>query len=365
MGWELVTWPCRVVRGGVGAFRLWKGLQADADARICLGFKRQQEILSERLRDAQARGDTAGEERARHMLRRVQDNELSYHQSRVADLAGHVLAERAPSGVISADLPQLPEPERTVLESAATALAALRPALSAAEHAARGSAFYGAERFEGALDAFNAALALAPDQPAIVNNRGAALYRLGRHEEALADFDRSLQLRADDPGVLINHGVALNKLNRPEEALADLNRSLHLRPGDWAALTHRAAILNDLNRPEEALADLNRSLELNPDDPIALHDRGRTLRHRKRYEEALADYNRSLQLRPGHPSTLYGRAWVLSLMGRYEEALPDLREAIAGDGKYRRMAREHQDFEGLRNDPQWGPKFWELVGTED
>jgi tetratricopeptide (TPR) repeat protein len=340
-------------------------LQADADARICLGFRRQQEILSERVRESRARGDTTEEETARRLLRRVEENELSYHQSRLADLAEHVLTERAPSGVISSDLPQLPEPERTVLESAATALAALRPALSAVEHAARGSAFYGAERFEGALDAFNAALAVAPDQPAILNNRGAALYRLGRHEEALADFDRSLQLRADDPGVLINHGVALNKLNRPEEALADLNRSLHLRPGDCAALGHRAAILSDLNRPEEALADYSRSLELKPDEPATLHKRGRTLRRLKRYEEALADYNRSLGLRPDQPSTLCGRAWVLSLMGRYEAALADLRQAIAGDGKYRRSARDDEEFEGLRNDPQWGPKFWELVGTED
>ena len=399
MGWELVTWPYRALRGAVGAFRLWRQLQADADARICLAFKRQQEILSERLREAQASGDAAQEDAARQLLRRVQDNELSYHQSRMADLAAHVLAERAPSGVISADLPQLPEPERAVLESAAAVLGALRPAISAADRAARGSALYAAERFEEALDAFKAALALAPDEPAILNNRGAALYRLGRHEEALADFDRSLRLRPDDPGVLINHGVALNRLNRPEEALADLDRSLHLRPGDWAALSHRAPILNNLKRHEEALADCNRclqlrpddpdtlsnrgvtlghlkryeegladynrSLQLNPDDPIALHNRGVTLGHLKRYGEALADYNRSLQLRPDHPGTLYGRAWVLSLMGRYEDALAGLRQAIARDGKYQRSARDDEEFEGLRNDPEWGAKFWELVGTED
>ena len=297
MGWELVTWPWRALRVPVDAFRLWKRLQADADARICLGFKRQQEILSERVREAQARDDAGEEERAREMLRRVQDNELSYQQWRLADLATHVLADRAPTGVIAPDLPQLPEPDRAGLERAATALAVLRPAQTAAEHFVRGRAFYRADRFDSALEHYNAALALRPDDPAILERRGATLGKLKRYKEALADYNRSLELRPDHASTIDNRGVTLRYLNR--------------------------------------------------------------------YKEALADFNRALQLQPGHPNAVYNRACLLALTSHYEEALTDLREAVARDGKYRGMAREDEDFEGLRNDPQWGPKFWELVETED
>jgi tetratricopeptide (TPR) repeat protein len=333
MGWlvDLVTLPCRAVRGAVEAFRLWKRLQADADARICLAFKRQQEILSERLREAQASGDAAEEDRARQLLHRVQDNELSYHQSRMADLAAHVLADRAPSGAIGPDVPKLPEPERAVLESAATVLGALRPAQSAVEHLLRGNAFYAAERYEEALLEYSAALALLPDDPVTLYSRGTTLSGLGRHREALADYNRAHELRPDDPDTLNNRGNALGELDRHEEALADYNRSLELRP----------------------------------DHPATLNNRGATLHDLKRYEEALADFNRSLQLRPDHPATLYNRACALSLTSRYEEALRDVAEAIAGDGENRRLAREDEDFEGLRNDPQWGPKFRELVETKE
>ncbi|MDP2959416.1 MAG: tetratricopeptide repeat protein, partial [Longimicrobiales bacterium] len=114
-----------------------------------------------------------------------------------------------------------------------------------------------------------------------------------------------------------------------------------------------------------ALADYNHALELRPDHPDTLNNRGITLGHLKRYEEALADCNRALQLRPDDPNTLYNRACLFSLMGRRDESLHDLGQAISGDEKYRAMAREDEDFEALRNDPEWGPKFWDIVGRED
>ena len=55
----------------------------------------------------------------------------------------------------------------------------------------------------------------------------------------------------------------------------------------------------------------------------------------------------------------------MSLTQRWREALDDLAGAIKIDAKYRGMARQDEDFERLRNDPEWGPKFWEIVGTED
>jgi len=260
---DLVTWPYRVVRAAVVAFKLWRQLQGDADARICLGFKRQQEILSEQLHEAQARGDVSEEERVRQLLHRVQDDELSYHQSRMAQLARHVIETRAPPGMITIDLPKLPEPDRAGLDAAATALKALAPAETSQDHFTRGNAFY---------------------------------------------------------------------------------------------------LSGDL---ENALGEYNAALELRPDDPVTLFNRAHTLYNLHRYEEALADYNRALEVQPGDPHTPYNRACLFSLMRRWSEALVDLAAAIKIDAKYRQMARGDEDFEGLRKDPEWGPKFWEIVGMED
>ena len=150
-----------------------------------------------------------------------------------------------------------------------------------------------------------------------------------------------------------------------EKAIAEYNAALDLEPDDPATLTNRGAALDSLGRHEEALADHNRSLELRPDDPDTLNNRGGALAKLGRYEDALADFNRSLNLRPGHPTTLHNRACTFSLTRRWGDSLVDLTAAIKIDEKHRQLARQDEDFEGLRNDPEWGPKFWEIVGMED
>jgi len=378
-----------------GLLRLARALQKDADARIAIGLERMLSNLDERLKSA-----ASDEEKAQIVAQRRQllISQFEYEQNRIARLAPMIMREWAPPGAVTSDAAPLPEPERRALSAAATA-AGLRPARAFYDHLLTGNAFYAAQDFESALREYDAALALRlddpdalnnrglaldglkrhdealadynrslelrPDNPNTLNNRGAALCDLKRYDEALADFNRSLQLRPDDPDTLNNRGAALVGLKRYDQALIDFNRSLQLRPDDPDTLTNRGAALVGLKRYDQALIDFNRSLQLRPDDPDTLNNRGVALGHLKRYEEALADFNRSLELRPDHPNTMYNIACLYSLWERYEESPQWLDKAIAGDAKYRPMAREDEDFEGLRNDPEWGPKFWELVGTED
>jgi tetratricopeptide (TPR) repeat protein len=233
------------------------------------------------------------------------------------------------------------------------------------ERLSRALALHLSGDLEGAIKQYGRLLKERPDDPDVLANRGAILFLLRRYEEALADFNRSLQLRPDDPDTLSLRGIALYNFKRYDEALADYNRSLELRPDHPDILSLRGAALGKLERWEKALVDFNRSLELRPDDPETLNNRGITLYHLKCHDEALADFNRSLEVQPENAAAVYNRACLFSLTNRYQGALADLRQAIAGDAKYRPMAREDEDLEGLRNDPEWGPKFWELVGTED
>ena len=159
--------------------------------------------------------------------------------------------------------------------------------------------------------------------------RGNAYFRAADYEQALADYARALQLRPDHPGILMNRGLALHNLGRHEEALAAYDRALQLRP----------------DHP----------------DPDTLTNRGIALGNLRRSEEALAAYDRALQLRPDHPATLYNRACLFSLWNKPPEAVEDLRRAIAGDPKYRGMARTDSDFDNIRSDP----RFQELVGEEE
>ena len=286
-----LTWPIRGIAWLACRAREWF-LQEHAHLRN--DYKERIAVLEGRLKRVT---DEDERQTIEEQLRRAEDEYLEHLTREIVSLSGRVVETRAPAGVISIDLPKLPEPEREGLDAAATALRALAPAETFADHFLRGNAFYRAGDFQNALEEYDAAFALSPGEPAILNNRGAALNHLKRHEEALADFNRSLYLRPDHPDTLYNRGASLARL--------------------------------------------------------------------RRYEEALADYNRSLELRPDDPDTLYNRACLFSLMERWSESLVDLQAAVAMDPDKKRLAREDEDFEGLRNDAEWGPKFWEIVETED
>lgn len=183
--------------------------------------------------------------------------------------------------------------------------------------------------------------------------KGNYLHYKGNYEEALASFNWSLELRPDDPDTITNRAEIYLHLGRYKEALADCNRTLEIKPDSDEALHVRGSAYIFLGKRKKALTDLNRYLKLKPDDPDTLTTRGVTYRHLARYDKALADFNHALALRPDDPNTLYDLACLFSLLKKTDEALASLEKAISKNKKYRKEAREDEDFNNIKEDPRF------------
>ena len=76
---------------------------------------------------------------------------------------------------------------------------------------ARGSllarALFALERYREAISAFDAALALKPDDSDALSNRGSALRELGHHDAAIASFDKALVVTPRHAGALMGRGI--------------------------------------------------------------------------------------------------------------------------------------------------------------
>lgn len=85
------------------------------------------------------------------------------------------------------------------------------------------------ERYEEALELIERAIAISPDDPAIIDSLAWAQYKLGRYEEALANL-RQAYVAFPDPEVASHLGEVLWAMGREEEANRVWNDALAARP---------------------------------------------------------------------------------------------------------------------------------------
>lgn len=133
-------------------------------------------------------------------------------------------------------------------------------------HYFRGNAYLFKADYENAIAAYDAALALNPDYPNVINNKGNSLADLKRYEKEVAIYDASLALNPNDLDILNNKGIALGGLKRYEEAIAVYDAVLVLNPDYYSVFYNKACAYALQSKVEPALENLNKAIQLNPDE---------------------------------------------------------------------------------------------------
>ncbi len=91
---------------------------------------------------------------------------------------------------------------------------------------------------------------------------GALLAKLHRQDAALESFDLALMIQPEDAITHASKASVLLATGRADEALQSADHALHCRTDFAEALNLKAAALCKLNRPREALAPMERALQL-------------------------------------------------------------------------------------------------------
>ena len=78
------------------------------------------------------------------------------------------------------------------------------------------------------------AVALAPDNPAILAARGQIYLVLGRFDEAFADLDKAIAMGFQTPAVYYARGVIYEGRGQTSDAISDYKKSAKLQSrNDW------------------------------------------------------------------------------------------------------------------------------------
>jgi len=190
---------------------------------------------------------------------------------------------------------------------------------------------------DGALEAWNHAIALAGGQAHLFGRRATLLRQLGRFDEALADYERALTIDPTSSPNLFNRATLLLDMGRDEEAQQAFAEALEASPDDADGLSTWGAWLNNvLNRPADALPYFEKAIAANPNHATAWENRGVVLQRLGRREEAIAAFDNVLRLRPGDGKTHWRRLGQIRRLRGVEAALAaadEVRASHADDPK--------------------------------
>lgn len=158
----------------------------------------------------------------------------------------------------------------------------LAPNLAASRLALGYCAYYGAHDYPAALDAFAAALKLAPNDADALKAQGFVQRRLGRFDEAIASLTHALVFDPRNSVLAYELGSTYAMVGRYPEAEQAFQRALAIDPGNTSAKAAYAdAILH-------GSGDVARALALVQDDPALKFERYGLLVLQREYPEALA-----------------------------------------------------------------------------
>lgn len=194
-----------------------------------------------------------------------------------------------------------------------------------------------------AVQQFNRALALQPDNAALHGSLGMALAEGGRTQDAIGAFQQCLLLNPQRFDIEKQLGMALYKFERFQEAKQRFESVVSQRPNDAEAYEWLFTINNRVDQQLDNLPVLERLAELRPDDLQYRYAQIMVYHQNDLFEDALQAFD---SLPPAEQESSKGQYVLAAIHVRqqnYDTAIELLEQLVSQDP-------EHADAEKLLKD---------------
>ncbi|MEP0911305.1 tetratricopeptide repeat protein [Leptolyngbya sp. GB1-A1] len=226
------------------------------------------------------------------------------------------------------------------------------------------------KRYPQALEAFNRLLSILQALiPAITNpevlsginselvsvwsGKGYILANLGSYEQAIDSWDKAIKIKPDDHEAWHNRGVALLNLERYEQAIDSYNKAIEIKLDFHQAWYNRGLALRNLGHYEEAIDSYNKAIKIRPDYHQAWYNQGYTLANLERNEQAIDSWDKAIEFKPDKHEAWYNKACCYLLLYQTDDAIESLQRAIELNPKYRERAKTASIFDNIRSDDRF------------
>lgn len=188
----------------------------------------------------------------------------------------------------------------------------------------------GKELLDLAIQDYDSAIQIDPDDVDSHINRGNAYCKQGEYDTAIPDYDKAIELAPNNVDAYIARGEAydLSLQDKKDLAIQDLNKAIQLNPNYFKAYIARSNFYLSSQQYDLALENANKAVELNSEAPEVYNQRGCVYLNLKQYDSAIKDHNKALELDPKNFSAYIDLGHVYFALKQYEQAIEELNKGI-------------------------------------
>lgn len=166
-------------------------------------------------------------------------------------------------------------------------------------------------------------------------SRRAEIYnRAHKYDRAIQDYEQAIRLSPDDPSAFYGLGTAEYRKGDYGSALYAFGLAIWLDPKNAKAFAGRGNADAREKMYGDAVWNYDQAIRLDPGNATTFYDRGLAYYHNQNYDSAIKDFDEAIRLNPKRPEGFVGRGVVYSRNGDTNRAVYDFNHAISLDAKY-------------------------------
>ena len=151
------------------------------------------------------------------------------------------------------------------------------------------------------------------------------------HDRTISVMDAVIRLNPEDDYAYMRRGLAYYSKGEDDLALADLDAVLRLNPDDARAYVLRGSIFGHRKQWGRLVDDMTELIRLRPESAMAYYKRGLAFGEQDILDKAITDLGEAIRLDPNHADAYRGRGDGLRYRGDYDRAIEDFDTALQLD----------------------------------
>jgi tetratricopeptide (TPR) repeat protein len=166
------------------------------------------------------------------------------------------------------------------------------------------------------------------DRVAALITEGNQFLTKGDFASAVQKFEQAAAISPEQEDIRYNLAIALAKLGKREEAKKQYEEALRIFPEYAEALNNLGNLLMTENKLDEAVQHFRDAVKNAPENASFHNNLGTALGRQKKTDEAMAEFEEAVKKDPTYVEARVNLANALLATGRADEAIPHLNEAL-------------------------------------